>query len=66
VDYALPENRIGKFLVYRLVALYEGDYYSAFIRSDLDTLLAQTGIEVTQKVSILLGAGRVLKGVKKR
>jgi len=64
VDYALPHNKIGRCLVYRLVTLYEGEYYKKFIASDLETLLWKTGIEIKEKFSVLLGAGRVLKGVK--
>ena len=62
-DYALPENRIGRFLIYNLIKLYEGDYYREFIRSDLKALLAQTGIELRQERPVLFGAGRILRGV---
>lgn len=64
VDYALPESKIGSFLIYRLVSLYEGEYYSKFIESDLETLLMETGIEIKDKLPLLLGAGRILKGIK--
>jgi len=64
VDYDLPHNKIGRSLVYRLVTLYEGEYYKKFIASDLETLLGETGIEIKEKFSVLLGAGRILKGVK--
>lgn len=65
VDYDLPENRIGKALIYCLITLYEGEYYKEFIVSDLDSLLRKTGVEVTERVSVLSGAGRILKGLKK-
>lgn len=64
VDYALPVNKIGKFLIYRLVRLYEGEYYSKFITSDLEALLRETGIEIKEELHVLLGAGRILKGTK--
>lgn len=64
VDYDLPHNKIGRALIYRLITLYEGEYYEQFIASDLDSLLRKTGIEVTERVSILFGAGRILKGLK--
>src|SRR3972149_9713247 len=36
VDYALPRNRIGRFLIYHFVRLYEYEYYSRFMEADLD------------------------------
>lgn len=63
VDYALPENRISSFLVYHFVKLYEKEYYSKFIRSDLEALLRKSGIEIKEKLPVLLGAGRIIKGV---
>jgi demethylmenaquinone methyltransferase/2-methoxy-6-polyprenyl-1,4-benzoquinol methylase len=35
VDYALPANPLGRRLVYRLIRLYEGPYYEAFVRFNL-------------------------------
>ncbi|MCL5985424.1 MAG: methyltransferase domain-containing protein [Actinobacteria bacterium] len=64
IDYALPENKIGRFLIYHLVSLYEGEYYSKFIKSDLEALLKNSGIDVKEKLSVLLGAGRILKGTR--
>lgn len=64
VDYDLPHNKIGRSLIYRFITLYESEYYKEFIVSSLDSLLIKTGIEVTERVSILFGAGRILKGLK--
>ena len=64
VDYALPENKIGRFLIYRFVRLYEREYYSRFIKSDLEALLRKSGIEIKEELRVLLGAGRVLKGIR--
>lgn len=64
VDYALPENKVGRFLIYRLVSFYEGECYGKFIASDLEVLLGETGIEIKEQFPILLGAGRILKGIK--
>lgn len=64
VDYALPENKIGAFLIYHLVRLYEGKYYLEFIRTDLEGLLRSSGIETREERSVLLGAGRILKAGK--
>ncbi len=64
VDYDLPRNKIGRALIYRLVTLYEGEYYKQFIVSDLETLFRKTGIEIKGNLSVLLGAGRILIGTK--
>ncbi len=64
VDYALPENRIGRFLVYHFVKIYEKEYYSKFIKSDLKELLRKSGIEIKEELPVLLGAGRILKGIR--
>lgn len=65
VDYDLPPNKISRALMYRLVTLYEAEYYKQFIVSDLDSLLKKAGVEVIETVSILFGAGRILKGIRK-
>lgn len=64
VDYGLPSNRLGRFLIYHFVRLYERYYYSGFIRSDIEGLLRKSGIEIKQELRVLLGAGRILKGIK--
>ncbi len=64
VDYALPENKIGRFLIYHFVKLYEGKYYVEFIKSEFKTLLRESGIEITEELPVLLGAGRILKGIR--
>lgn len=64
VDYALPENRIGRFLVYHFVKTYESEYYSKFIKSDLEALLRKSGIEIKEELPVLHGAGRIIKGVR--
>jgi demethylmenaquinone methyltransferase/2-methoxy-6-polyprenyl-1,4-benzoquinol methylase len=65
VDYALPENRVRRFLIYHFVKLYEGKYYIEFIKSEFELLLGKSGIEITEKLPVLLGAGRILKGITK-
>lgn len=64
VDYALPENRISRFLVYHFVKIYEKEYYSKFIKSDLEALLRKSGIEIKEELPVLLGTGRIIKGVR--
>ena len=63
VDYALPRNRVWGFLVYHFVRLWE-KYYPEFIRSDLDALLKKSGIGIEKEISVMLGGGRIIKGVK--
>lgn len=63
VDYALPENRVSRFLIYHFIKLYEGKYYIEFIKSEFEALLVESGIEITEKLPVLFGAGRVLKGI---
>jgi demethylmenaquinone methyltransferase/2-methoxy-6-polyprenyl-1,4-benzoquinol methylase len=64
VDYALPKNRIGRFLIYRFVRLYEGEYYQQFIESDFMGLLKEAKIEIKEELPALFGAVRILKGAK--
>jgi ubiquinone/menaquinone biosynthesis C-methylase UbiE len=63
VDYDLPKNRLGRWLIYRLVRLYEREYYVEFIKSDLRGLLRQVGIEIVQERPVLMGAARMMKGL---
>lgn len=63
VDYALPKDKIGRFLIYHIVKLYE-PYYPEFIKSDLEALLKKSGIEIKDELPVVLGAGRILKGIK--
>lgn len=65
VDYALPKNKIGRFLVYRFVKSYESRYYPEFIKSYLEALLRRSGIEIEKERSVLLGSGRILKGIRR-
>jgi SAM-dependent methyltransferase len=64
VDYAPPRNRVGRFLVLRFVSLYEGKYYQGFIRGDLRALLGSAGIEAREERRAVLGAARIVKGVR--
>ncbi len=64
VDYALPKNRISKYLIYRFVKSYESRYYLEFIKSDIRALLRKSGIKIAKERSVLLGAGRILKGIR--
>ena len=63
VDYGLPENRIRRFFIYHLIKLYEGKYYLEFIKLDLRAFLGKSGVKIIGELPVLLGAGRILKGI---
>jgi hypothetical protein len=60
VDYDLPENAMGRFLLYHCVHLFEREHYAAFMRSDLHALLAAAGIGVRSTRRALWGAARIV------
>jgi demethylmenaquinone methyltransferase/2-methoxy-6-polyprenyl-1,4-benzoquinol methylase len=64
VDYDLPNNRFARTFIYRLITVYEGEYYKQFISSDLEALLQDTNIQKIGTHSVLLGVARIVKGVK--
>lgn len=64
VDYDLPQNKIRRALIYRLITLYESEYYKQFIDSDINTLLHTVGVKICERVPILFDAGRILRGQK--
>lgn len=66
VDYDLPKNRIGKFLIYHFIALFEAEYYKNFIKSDFEALLNKNRIKIIEKDTVLHGAGRILKGINNK
>lgn len=64
IDYALPKNKIGRYLIYSFVKSYESKYYPEFIKSDFKALLRKSGIEIKEELSVLLRAGRILKEIR--
>ncbi len=64
VDYGLPAHRAGRWLAYRIVKAYEGQYYARFIHSDFEALVRAAGIRIVEHHTGLLGAARALVGVK--
>lgn len=65
VDYGLPKNRLGRFLVYHFVKLYEKKYYPKFINTDLKALLKAANIDIIAEKSPMLAA-RILKGTVRK
>lgn len=66
VDYALPKNKIGRYLVYHFAKSYESKYYPQFVKSNLEALLKKSGIGIKEELSVLLGGGRILKGINEK
>ena len=64
VDFALPLNRIGRYLVYNLVKAPMGKHFAEFTHSDLEGLLKESGIDMIEERRVILGAVRILKGIK--
>ncbi|MFW6129973.1 MAG: class I SAM-dependent methyltransferase [Atribacterota bacterium] len=64
VDYALPKNKIIRYLVYHFLKSKEGKNYVVFVKSDLHALFTEMGIKLEKEISVLFGAVRMLKGTK--
>lgn len=60
----LPKNEIKRFFIYHFIKFYEGKYYLEFRKSDLEGLLRKKGIEIKAELPALLGAAKILKGIK--
>jgi len=65
VDYALPVNKISRFLVYHFVKLYESKYYPEFIKSEPEMSLRKLGIKTKEVLPVLHGVGKILKVTNK-
>ena len=65
IDYALPNNKIKKHLIYRFIKFYESKYYPDFIKYDLHALLQESGIQIEKELYVMFGAGIIIKGKKK-
>jgi len=64
VDYARPRNRLWRFILEHVIALFERAPYREFLRSDLHELLARSGIAVVAEHTAILGAARVVIGAR--
>lgn len=62
VDYGLPKSQMASAFVYRIVKLYERDYYADFVKSDWRALLESAGLEVSDERPALRGAVRIMTG----
>jgi demethylmenaquinone methyltransferase/2-methoxy-6-polyprenyl-1,4-benzoquinol methylase len=64
VDYALPENKLMKWAAYNFIKSYESKYYPEFIKNNFPALLQKHGIKIEDERGVLIGAGRIIKGIK--
>ena len=62
IDFDLPKNRVGRFLIYNFVKSFEGEHYVKFMKSPLRASIEQAGIAITGELRILFGGGRIIKG----
>ncbi len=64
IDYALPEPRIKRLLMYHFIKLYESKYYPGFIRSDMLAILQNAGLNILSDDRLAFGAVHVIQAVK--
>lgn len=61
VDYGLPGNRVGRFLTYHIVKLWEGQSYARFLIFNLVASLSANGVIIQRDTAFLAGIARVVK-----
>ena len=62
MDYAMPQNKIGRFFIYNFIRLYETEYYPEFVHSDIPAFLKHQGVILEAEKPVMLHAGRIYKG----
>ncbi len=62
IDFDLPKNRIGRFFIYNLVRLFEGEHYVNYMKTDLSQSIKKAGIVIISEIPVLLGGARIIKG----
>jgi len=65
VEFSLTKMIFGRFFINYFIKLFEGKFYSDFIKSDFYGLLRKNGIEIIEEIPIMSGAIKILKGKKK-
>ena len=60
VDYGRPRPRAWALAIQHVIAVFERDPYREFLRSDLQDLLACSGIAVVEEHRGFLGAARIV------
>ena len=64
VDYGVPKNALVRFVAYQFIKSFESIYYPEFFHNNFAGLLQKHGVRLEVERSVLLGAGRILKGIK--
>ena len=62
IDFDLPGNKVGRFLIYNFLRLFEGEHYVKYVKSDLKKSIEKAGIVITGEIPVLLGGARIIKG----
>jgi ubiquinone/menaquinone biosynthesis C-methylase UbiE len=62
VEFDLPKNKVGRFLIYNFVKFFEGDHYVKFMKTDFRTTIKQAGIAIDGEIRILFGGARIFIG----
>jgi ubiquinone/menaquinone biosynthesis C-methylase UbiE len=62
-DYELPGGLIHRLFVRYVVPRYENRYVPEYFHYDLEGSMEAKGIEIVERRSVLMGVGKVLKGI---
>jgi len=65
-DYELPGGLIHRLFVRYVVPHYENRYVPEYFHYDLEGSMEAKGIEIVEKRSVLMGVGKVLKGLNQK
>ncbi len=66
VEYAIPPKNVWHSLLLRLAQRGEGKYFAEFVSSDFRGLLKKVGIQIEREVPVLMGIGRITRGIDKK
>ena len=62
-DYELPGSLIHRLFVRYIVPIYENKYVPEYFHYDLEDSMEAKGMEIVERRSVLMGAGKVLKAL---
>lgn len=66
VEYAVPPGSVWHSLLLRLARCGETAYFPEFITSDFRGLVQKVGIQIEREVAVLMGFGRIMRGINKK
>jgi len=61
VDYAMPRNRLVRFFALIFLKFYECEYYSEYVRSDNESLIAGRGFILKTKIVLVSGSVSIMR-----